>query len=286
MNESVQTWPSDKGYSWDFLKKFRIEAARSVHGWQAIRGLIEKSRQAIIPRIRECQDLERQWEERLRPLCGDQTILDWRKFRPLRLNREEDWSDWLAWLLETSATGNLAESLFGRHMDCQIETFISPTVDREVPVDDRRADIVITWNTKQNADIEVKVWDPHFEKTFETAEKLHKTTPDSDWNDFILIPATSQQSWNEVAQAHAERETIKVETILWEDVVRGLRKCLWHGHESVFWRAWAWAFCSTIEAEILCLERLDKLQRPGPNQIQMVLRWLDVLNLNCANQYE
>jgi hypothetical protein len=60
-----------------------------------------------------------------------------------------------------------------------------------------------------------------------------------------------------VAQTYDNFETIKVIAILWEDIVRGLRKCLWNEHESIFWRAWAWTFCSMIEKEILGLERLD-----------------------------
>ena len=31
----------------------------------------------------------------------------------LRLSREEDWSDWLAWLLKESGTGILAAAMFG-----------------------------------------------------------------------------------------------------------------------------------------------------------------------------
>jgi hypothetical protein len=36
--------------------------------------------------------LER-WDERLRDLGGDPAREDWSRFRPLRLSREEDWSD-------------------------------------------------------------------------------------------------------------------------------------------------------------------------------------------------
>jgi hypothetical protein len=121
-----------KKFSWNFLEKFKIASTRPVFEWTLITRLIEKSQQAIIPRIREYQNWEHSWEKRLQPLCGSQMTYDWSKFRPLRRDREEDWSDWLAWLLETSQIGILADSLFARHRNCQVESFISPCVDREV----------------------------------------------------------------------------------------------------------------------------------------------------------
>lgn len=272
-------------HSWDFLEKIQIEGVRDVPEWQTVTRLIEKSEQAIKPHIQECQDLEILWEKRLLMFCGDQTTIDWSEFRPLRRNREEDWSDWLAWLLKTSQTGVLADSLFAQHMNCQSESFISPAkVDREVTAGDRRADIVVTWKTTRKTDIEVKIWDQNFEKTFETAQKLHETSPNSDWSDFILIPSQSQMAWNEVAQKYGNNQTVKITVILWDDVVRGLRRCLWHERESIFWRAWAWGFCSVIEKELLGLEKLSSgFKHP---KIQMILQWLSILKINPEEKYE
>lgn len=271
-------------YSWDFLKKFQIEAIHSVHEWQAVTRLIEKAEQAIKPHLQECQDLEILWEKRLRPLCGDQTNINWSNFRPLRRSREEDWSDWLAWLLETSQTGFLADSLFAEHMKCQPEKYISPTVEREASLEGRRADIVISWKMKRMTHIEVKIWDENFDKTFETSTKLHKSAPDRDWNDFILIPSQSQEAWNETSQKYSNDESVKVTVVLWDDVVRGLRRCLWHQRESVFWRAWAWVFCSAIERELLGLKKLG-CDSSHP-KIQMILQWLSVLKINPEEKYE
>lgn len=271
-------------YSWDFLKKFQSEAIFSVHEWQLIIRLIEKSEQAIKPHIQECQDLEILWEKRLRPLCGEQTTINWSKFRPLRRSREEDWSDWLAWLLETSQTGFLADSLFAEHMKCQREIFISPNVEREVSLDGRRADIVIAWKAPWMTHIEVKIWDQNFDKTFETAKKLQEKAPKSDWHNFILIPNESQEAWNEAAQRYSVGEKVKVTVVLWNDVVRGLRRCLWHETESVFWRAWAWVFCSVIEKELLGLEKLER--DPSHPKIQMVLQWLKVLKITPEEKHE
>jgi len=246
--------------------------------------LIEKSEQAIKPHIEECHDWELRWEKRLRPLCGDQTTINWSKFRPLRRSREEDWSDWLAWLLETSQTGFFADSLFAEHMKCQPETFILPTVERETPLEGRRADIVISWKTKRMTHVEVKIGDENFDKTFETSIKPHKSAPDKNWNDFILIPGQSQEAWNETAQKYINDESANVTVILWDDVARGLRRCLWHERESVFWRAWAWVFCSVIEKELLGLEKLGR--DSNHPKIQVILNWLSIMKINTEEKYE
>jgi len=265
-------------YSWEFLKKFHYEGTQDLHDWQSLRLLIEKSEQAIKPHILECKNLEHLWEKRLSSLCGNQTNINWSKFRPLRLNREEDWSDWLAWLLETSQEGFLADSLFGEHMKCQIAAFISPNVKREDRLESRRADIVIRWKTKRMTQVEVKLWDENFDKTFETANELQEKEPDTDWTHFILIPSQLRDEWKEAAHRNTKREAVEVMVILWNDVARGLRRCLWRGSESIFWRAWAWAFCRAIETELLGLEKLEcEFSQP---QIEKVLLRLKILRVD------
>ena len=268
-------------YSWDFLKRLQIGTVSHVYDWESVKNLIHKSEEAIKPYIEECHNLDLLWEALLEPLCGNQNAIDWNNFRPLRQSREEDWSDWLAWLLETSQTTTLADSLFAEHMQCQTEQFISPKVKRETPLDGRRADVVISWGKTRKTHIEVKIWDKNFDKTFETAIKLHKNEPNVDWNDFILIPSQSQNAWNEVAQKYSSDQTVRVTPILWNDVVRGLRRCLWAQRESVFWRAWAWVFCSVIENKLLGLEPIDHKRV----KIQMVLLRLSVLKLDPEKEY-
>ncbi|HEY1663861.1 MAG TPA: hypothetical protein VGI03_15695 [Verrucomicrobiae bacterium] len=276
-----------KTHTWDFLKVLTIEQVQPVYSWQPIRELLKLSRQAIMPRVQERQNLESQWAVKLRPICGIKGDLEWSKFRPLRSSREEDWSDWLAWVLETSQAGVLAESLFGKYMNCEAKTFTTPEVNREVQIDNRRADVVAFWRTEQITHIEVKIWDRNFEKTFETARKLREIEPSGNWNDFILIPSESRESWIEAVKTFSGYGMHKIEVIFWDDVVRGLRKCLWNEHESILWRAWAWTFCNVIERKILGLRRLDKgPENSSPSEMQMTMRWLNVLNLNLEEIYE
>src|SRR5690242_15149797 len=61
----------------------------------------------------QLNELLDKWKHLLKVDFGtDPTYRDWRQFRPLRLSREEDWSDWLAYLIECSDTGAFACCLF------------------------------------------------------------------------------------------------------------------------------------------------------------------------------
>jgi len=279
----IATRPEIK-YSWDFLQSFDIGAVPSADDWQSIMRLSDKAEEAIKPHISELKKLEVLWAKRLAPVCGHQVNINWSKFRPLRLSREEDWSDWLAWLLENSQTGVFAYSLFADRMKRPIELFVLPNVEREVSLEGRRADVVVEWQSNCMSHVEVKIWDENFDKTFETSQRLRSTAPDREWTDFILIPNQSQAAWNEIAQEHSEGDMCQVSIILWDDVARALRRCLWEGRESAFWRAWAWAFCRVIEHEVLGLRKLEG--NCGASKIPMILLWLSVLNVNPEGGHE
>ncbi|MBI2360151.1 MAG: hypothetical protein HYV04_14850 [Deltaproteobacteria bacterium] len=248
----------------------------------AIKRMQDKSREALEPTKREYNRLYADWQKRLRCLGGDPSTLGLENFRPLRLSREEDWSDWLAWLLEKSETGVLAETLFGTVMNCEAASLKSLTIEREVYTEDqeRRADIVVTWKSPegQGTHVEVKVQDDRFTKTFETAKKLEAAKPGTTWYHFILITDEVMPAWTEVGKRLHKHKEIDISSILWGDVVRGLRRCLWEGLECLVWRAWAWSFCGAIEQKLLGL-RTPSPYQSEVSQLQMTLAWLDVLKL-------
>jgi hypothetical protein len=262
-------------YSWDVFAD--LIKLRPQWRWESIHRLIGLSQLALIPRIQECEALQSQWVEKLRPVCGEQATLDWSRFRPLRLSREEDWSDWLAWLLEASNTGVLAKTIFEVELDWSVEIFIRPSVRREVIADDRRADIVARWGTGKFSQIEVKLWDKNFAKTYDTSQKLRSPDirPQAEWWNFILIPREAMEAWKATPNV---TPNLEVKAIYWDDVVRGLRRCLWSEIETVFWRAWAWTFSCAIEREILGLRPLGKVENSSVFKMQMTLKWLTVLN--------
>jgi hypothetical protein len=249
--------------------------------WDPVRELRASAQQALRPYKERYKRLESKWKLKLAPLCGDHYCTDWERFRPLRLSREEDWSDWLAWLLETSTTGVLAETLFGSGTNCDSSSFRSPkkTVWREVPTTnrERRADIIAKWSECFITHIEVKVGDQNFEKTFDTCPLLRtKLQGKAQWLDAILIPEESRAAWKSVAEKHRGED---VREILWTDVAHGLRKCLWRGLEPAFWQAWAWSFCCAIEARILQLRSPDP-SKLNMNELATAARWVAILAMD------
>lgn len=207
--------------SWSFLKSFGARQIPVAQGWDAIWLMREKARKALAPTERRYHRCQNRWKQRLRAIGGDPSSLVLEKFRPLRLSREEDWSSWLAWLLETSTKGVLARTMFGLHMNCPAASLRLPKVELE-PVTlnrERRGDIKLTWKSRQVTNIEVKIWDKQFGKTFETNRKLRAQEPASAWRDFILIPDTVMVAWNDEASDHVKEGMVNV--ILWGAVVRG-----------------------------------------------------------------
>jgi hypothetical protein len=267
--------------SWQWTKRWTANRLGTAPTWTVVIALKKEAEEALRPCSQEYQRLNQRWQHKLQALCGKFTRADWARFRPLRLSREEDWSDWLAWLLENSATGLLARTVFAGCMGCNCRSFRLPRVEREVPTEDRkrRADIVIEWDGGQDTQIEVKVGDEEFEKTFETCRGVRAMKPENAWYDTILIPDGSKGAWDAVAEEHAEENSITV--VLWGDIARGLRKCLWEERESIFWRVWAWAFCCAIEDRLLHLERPD-LSKAGINQLVMASRWTELLAPNAG----
>ena len=236
--------------------------------WRAVEGLVT----AAVPLVRPLGDhvakLRKQWDERLDDLGGDPSRLDWGSFRPLRLSREEDWSDWLAHLFATAATGDFAHHLFGHTAEGMpagllppdLGDFAKPEVKREQRTDgDHRADLVIRWNDRFITHIEVKVGDEKFAKTYPTARELRASAPASTWADFVLIPEGSMDAWLECKTATEgdgqRRGDIRIMTLTWKDVGVSLRRSLVRRSSDIVWRSWAYAFCGAVEATVLGIPR-------------------------------
>jgi hypothetical protein len=279
-----ESGPRHARCSWAPIKAL-VAARQTAPRWEPLERLMKTAESAFAPNRNRYEQLRRLWERRLRYLSRDFTPADWATFRPLRLSREEDWSDWLAWLLETSTTGTMAEEMLGRHLGCRSTALRTPKIRREVPTDtrERRADIIVSWRSGRQTHIEVKVGDENFDKTFDTCRLLHGSKYPQDWCDAILIPDTSKAAWDEVAEAHVHDDPVYV--ILWSDVVRGLRKSLWKGRESTAWQVWAWTFGGAVESQILGLQE-PGLSGPGMGELDMLSRWVEVLTLGKANNYE
>jgi len=220
--------------------------------WYVVEPLLDLAGDLLRKARGELESLLARWQEELADLGSDPLTNDWTRFRSLRVSREEDWSDWLAFLLETSVTGMLADVLFGvghRSPEEAARTRARPRVDRETFTSDRvrRTDLLITWTTPAtpSTHVEVKIWDQQLDKTVDTAERLAKET-----ETFILLPTESRPIWRKTLTRYGNRAAaIQVRT--WDDVAIGLRTGLRTKGEPIVWRAWALAFCGAVHQRIL-----------------------------------
>ena len=257
--------------SWAFLQNFQAVKPTASLSWDSIRRIKAQADRAADEILDQYRRVRGEWMAELAEFGGDPSSMDASTFRPLRLSREEDWSDWLGWLLETSASGMLADGLFGAAAITAVTSGRPPKCQREVSVEDRRADLLITWRDALSIHLEVKVGDQNFEKTFETSAKLRAANPAGQWRNFILLPDEDLDAWGEVdARSNAAED---VSPIAWSDVSMALRRALREKRESATWRALAWVFCGAIEQKIIRLRNPEPLQSAA--RLQMVTRWIE-----------
>jgi len=237
------------GTDWDFLAHFRwVEPEEQVPGWDKTLSWVRLTYDWLSAELEGYEDHVQAWEDRLNRLGGELCRHDWRNFRPLRLTREEDWSDWLAWLLEKSKTG-----IFGAHVfRGTAEDMAGPvSVEREVTLSNGRirADLVVFLRSGKYVHLEVKIGDMDLNKTFDTATATRvRFRAHQCQGDFILLLDSQRESWAEVA---SRKQAQQIDDRYWHDVAIGLRRALWMGGESDLWNGWALTFCGAVEQRLL-----------------------------------
>jgi hypothetical protein len=201
------------------------------------------------------------WNQKLAYLGEDPSLINWNNFRPLRLSREEDWSDWLGFLIKESKTGFFANKLFGIK-DFEQEDFAMPIeVLREVTDFSReyRADIIIQWKNNYYTHYEIKVGDPSLEKTFVAGQRFRETykVTHENWTDFILLLPNQVNAWNKVVEN--DKTGIRIKYNTWIDISILLRKSL-SASEPITWKVWAYSFIGIIEQKLLGLDNYWKMK--------------------------
>ena len=144
--------------------------------WADIGSWQETLEAGLKVRRADLAERRREWDAALRDLdlldLRDPSAVDRTSFRVLRLEREEDWSDWLAQLIGDSKVGSFAARLFG---GAPADLFAIKQVHREVPSHEGwRADIIVEWKDSSYTHVEVKVGDQNLDKTFDTAVAIQK----------------------------------------------------------------------------------------------------------------
>ena len=235
-----------------------------MKSWNQSLELIETVSKLIEPLGIELKENLEKSDALFKDFGGDPSRKNRSKFRPLRLSREEDWSDWLAFFLEES-NGNFIKELLGldntKGSEFVIEREYQVQERRADKVQGRRADIVLTCrNKKVGIHIEVKVGDLELDKTIETSEFMEREfnkDRELKWTNYLLLPAEDEPSWEALKNKPGWD---KVDAITWDDISIAMRNCFVNGKEDLVWKAWAHPFIGIIEQKLLDIEpvALDK----------------------------
>lgn len=237
---------------WDVFHDLNISQDEST--WDVFDELQINYEKLINYKRDEYLKLIKKWDSKLEFLGKDSTHINWDNFRPLRLSREEDWSDWLAFLIERSNTGFFAENIFNITSFKQDDYILPIKVLREENdyLGSFRADIIIQWKNKKYTHFEIKVGDPNLFKTFVASQNFRRTykVNNDDWSDYILLLPNQVSDWENALKLN--NTDSKIVSITWKDIAIILRKSLFTD-ESISWKVWAYSFTGVIEQKLLGL---------------------------------
>lgn len=259
------TVPQRPEYSWSFCEHFRwTPPARAKPKWDNVRLLIDAAH------ARHRDDLARLWEwlnandARLKDIGGDPLREAWVAFRPLRLSREEDWSDWLAHLIETSHTGAFwSAALRNKYPRDALANPVSVRREWVLP-NGYRADLGIELRDDSWIHLEVKIGDDDLKKTVDTGEAMRDEVGHDRVDDVLLLPADDRPLWDAVivdltkSGDQGARRASAVTVIDWRDVARGLRYALAESGETLRWRVLARMFCGAVEQALIGLPMVGR----------------------------
>lgn len=219
-------------------------------GWAGVVGWAPAFARLVVASSRAVEAVLEQWDARLLELGGDPAREDWSTFRPLRLSREEDWSDWLGHLLERSRSGRFSARLLGGSV-ADSRHWAVLRAEREVSAEGYRADLVVHFDGGEWAHVEVKVGDLSLAKTTETGAALRRRISGRPRGDYLLLPEEDVPAW-EADRRDLGDAGARVRVLTWRDVARALRyEVQDRGAESVSWRVWALTYAGAVEQMLL-----------------------------------
>jgi len=238
-------------YSWDIFDNwnYREKKVKIIPHWSLFDKITSSLKSYYQIKYEDFNILSNVWNERLEMYGGNTSKYNWNNFRPLRLEREEDWSDWLAYLISESRTDSFSSYLF-KLPNFHKRDYSNPkNVLREVSYKGYRADIIIEWRNKYYTHIELKIGDANLAKTYKTAALMREyfRISRSKWHNFIIILEEQEDSWLGLFNNTDEL----VSNLLWSDVAIAIRKSLLYSDESIAWKVWAYSFLGAIEQKLL-----------------------------------
>ena len=237
--------------SWNIFNGWGFEIKKDTsYGWSVFDKMSSLINSIFETRKTILDELHRIWDVKLKVYGGEPSNINWNKFRPLKLAREEDWSDWLFFLIIESKTGFFVHDLLKPDRSNQSDLTADPAVSgREISASGYRADLILKWLNNSYTHIEVKIGDESLGKTFNTGEVMRKqhNVPQHDWSDYILLLDYQIDYWLSVS----EKKDLFIQHITWNDVALSLRKSLLFSDESVTWKVWAYSYLGAVEQLLL-----------------------------------
>ena len=222
-----------------------LQSWAALDSWTALAGAAADQEEATV------REQVQEWAMRLKDLGGEPSFSDWAGFRPLRLTREEDWSNWLGFLLSQPSGHALVKHLFGPDAPAIADV----EYERAFGGHERRVDLLLHWKDGTSSSIEVKVGDESLAKTFDTIELCEREFPRRWKHHWILLPQGSLGSWNAVADERDPQGKV-CRVITWDEVAVGLRRLLWSRATLPGVAAWALALCGAAEQQLLGVPRM------------------------------
>ena len=240
--------------SWASTESWRVPRRRV--GWSAADDWSRSFSAVVTAAGRSLDTCLLAWDRALDDIGGDPSRENWENFRPLRLSREEDWSDWLGHLLTSSLNGRFPARLLAGDV-LQAEKWRVSSAEREKPAGTYRADLVVHF-TDRWVHIEVKIGDLDLAKTPDTTEALRSVVVGKFMGDYLLLPAADLGYWDdEKKRLKGRADTIT--TLTWLDVAKALRaSVLERAPELLRWRVWAFTFLGAVEQRLLGFPHVGK----------------------------
>jgi hypothetical protein len=231
--------------------------------WGSFDVLFQLSEKRYEQEKKEIFALLDEWNQKLLSYGGEPAYQKWGNFRPLRLEREEDWSDWLAHLIDSSKTGYFARVLFNFGSPEKSEYLEIEYAERESSHQGYRGDLVIKWKNGTFAHVEVKIGDPNLEKTYPTAREMRAKyrANKAEWHDFILLLDNQLRQWLDIKG----EEMTKIRYLTWNNVAISIRKSILFSEEAVSWKVWAYSYLGAIEQKILKHPHIDVAKKQISN---------------------
>lgn len=208
-------------------------------------------------------DLASVWDNSESRFDYDPLTVNWRSDTaangPLRANQEENWSQWLSFLIHSNS-GDFLKQLFGKEVGERPESVQREVYFFDPSRRDRRVDILIEFDTV-GISIEVKLDDEIYEKTPHTAELVERDDSRK-WTHVLLLPKTKRPqlraTFSSQLDESGDRPSIhsahstNISVVYWRDISQALRRTLLTCNNlAPHWEASAYLFITLIEQKIL-----------------------------------